>query len=63
MEIRGWLTVDIYFNEDERAKAMELIKRYVELGYDNNGEDDGNESYSSCIQLISKINIVKGDKS
>ena len=62
MEIRRWITVNISFNESERAVAEKVIKSYLARDYDDNDEDDGVD-YEICHQLISQTTIrEKGGK-
>ena len=40
MERRGFLTIDIYYRKDEKAKADRLIQGYLKRGWWINAEVD-----------------------
>ena len=51
MEIQRWITVNIFFNENEEAEADKAVKRYIARGYDDSGTDDN----GGGIPILSSI--------
>ncbi len=55
MEIQRWITVNIFFNDNEEAEADKIANRYIRRGYDSNGKDDGSDEHRICHQLVGSV--------
>lgn len=51
MKIEGWMTKNIFYNEDEREKARKHIDKLVANGWSDEG-DSVDFEYLYCTQLI-----------
>ena len=58
MEIRRWITVDIFFKKNEEEQANKLVKRYEARGYWRN-DVEGVDEWEGDIQLTGNVSIKR----
>jgi len=51
MRIIKYTYVDLYYNEDEKEKALKERKRLEKLGYNLEAEDDAGGPFHYCDQF------------